>query len=401
MNILTENDDKVADDNQEQPVESTWMKYPDRYSSNSVDIEASVPKTRDTVKSKSKFHPGVKKSRFDEDNRNSSIVTRASSRGNLSDYKNKSIMRSGIPRSTKKEAKGNNIVSNISSFIPMVQQKQAAAVCTGKRDIKVKALEAAEAAKRREQEKENERKKKKEALKLERARIGKENAIEMELNKKKKNEEQKKKEADIAARKRQREEEEKKQVAKKRKLVAEAQKNQKLQYEKSRAGKPESEKQQGKNVVIAGNRKGADNTRQNKNSVKNSLQQKDTELRIDKSLASVVQQVASVSEVHDTSNDCGLKETVTSILEKSPVKVGHANSTTQELSYDMSPYQSDNDDDEEDDQPTKKFIPSWSSKSRVAMVLPLQQQIDPVKLFPLESFCNMDEVLLPRRLQAH
>nr|GEU73500.1 hypothetical protein [Tanacetum cinerariifolium] len=67
----------------------------------------------------------------------------------------------------------------------------------------------------------------------------------------------------------------------------------------------------------------------------------------------------------------------------------------------MSPYQSDGDDDEEDDQPTKKFIPSWGSKSRVAMVLPLQQQINPLKLFPLESFFNMDEVLLPRRLQAH
>ncbi|GJS88284.1 RNA-directed DNA polymerase, eukaryota, reverse transcriptase zinc-binding domain protein [Tanacetum coccineum] len=82
---------------------------------------------------------------------------------------------------------------------------------------------------------------------------------------------------------------------------------------------------------------------------------------------------------------------VASILEKSPVKVGPANSRTQELSYDMSPYQSDDDYEEEDDQPTKKFIPSWCSKSRVAMVLPLQQQIDPVKLFPLQSFCNMDE----------
>ncbi|GKA92516.1 hypothetical protein Tco_0814441 [Tanacetum coccineum] len=306
MSILTENDDKVADDNQEPPVESTSMKYPDRYSSNSI-------------------------SRFDEDYRKSSIVTRASSIGNLSDYRNKSIMKVDTQGLQRKEAKGNNIVSNISSFIPMVQQKQAAAVCTGKRDIKVKALEAAEAAKRREQEKENERKKKKEALKLERARIGKENAIEMELNKKKKNEEQKKKEADIAARKRQREEEEKKQVAKKRKLVAEAQKNQKLQYEKSRAGKLESEKQQGKNVVIAGNRKGADNTRQNKNTVKNSLQQKDTELRTDKSLASVVQQVASVSENHDTSNDCGLKETVTSQLENHPLKLGLQIQQLQEL----------------------------------------------------------------------
>ncbi|GKD18620.1 putative inner centromere protein, ARK-binding domain-containing protein [Tanacetum coccineum] len=92
---------------------------------------------------------------------------------------------------------------------------------------------------------------------------------------------------------------------------------------------------------------------------------------------------------------------VASILEKSPVKVGPANSRTQELSYDMSPYQSDDDDEEEDDQPTKKFIPSWCSKSRVAMVLPLQQQIDPVKLFPLQSFCNMDEVMLPIRLQTH
>ncbi|GJX99973.1 ribonuclease H-like domain, reverse transcriptase, RNA-dependent DNA polymerase [Tanacetum coccineum] len=84
------------------------------------------------------------------------------------------------------------------------------------------------------------------------------------------------------------------------------------------------------------------------------------------------------------------------------VKVGACSiSRTQELSYDMSPYQSDDDDEEEDDQPTKKFIPSWCSKSRVAMVLPLQQQIDPVKLFPLQSFCNMDEVMLPIRLQAH
>ncbi|GJW04143.1 protein MOR1 isoform X2 [Tanacetum coccineum] len=82
---------------------------------------------------------------------------------------------------------------------------------------------------------------------------------------------------------------------------------------------------------------------------------------------------------------------VTSILEKSPVKVGPANSRTEELSYDMSPYQSVDDDEEEDDQPTKKFIPLWCSKSHVAMILPLNQQIDPVKLFPLQSFCNMGE----------
>ncbi|WVY98438.1 hypothetical protein V8G54_030589 [Vigna mungo] len=62
----------------------------------------------------------------------------------------------------------NNIVSNVSSFVPLVQQKQAAAVVTGKRDIKVKALEAAEAAKRMAEKKENERKMKKEVLRLQR-----------------------------------------------------------------------------------------------------------------------------------------------------------------------------------------------------------------------------------------
>ncbi|KVI02334.1 hypothetical protein Ccrd_019377, partial [Cynara cardunculus var. scolymus] len=211
---------------------STNMKYSDRCSSYSANKEVSL-------KQKPANHSGIKVSRYEE-NRTSSIATRASSRGNVSlqtEYSKIKSMRKGIPRVSQKEAKGGNIVSSIRSFIPIVQQKQAAAVCPGKRDIKVKALEAAEAAKRREQEKENERKMKKEALKLERARMEKENAREMELNKKKQQEEKKKKEADIAARKRQREEDERKQMAKKRKHVAEARKEQKLQYEKSRAGK--------------------------------------------------------------------------------------------------------------------------------------------------------------------
>ncbi|KAI3703076.1 hypothetical protein L6452_28831 [Arctium lappa] len=335
------------------------MKYSDRCSSYSANKEVSL-------KQKPKNHPGIRISRYEE-NRTSSIATRASSRGNVSlqtEYsKIKSSVRKGIPRLSQKEAKRNNIVSNITSFIPIVQQKQAAAVCPGKRDIKVKALEAAEAAKRREQEKENERKMKKEALKLERARMEKENAREMELNKKKKQEEQKKKEADIAARKRQREEDEKKQMAKKRKHVAEARKEQKLQYEKSRAGKVEMEKQHAKNAAIAGNKKGSDNAtenlRQNRNADERSSQRNDTELRTDKNLVSFVQQVTTVLENFDASN--GGKEKATSIVEKSPVKVGLVRLTSQENSYDISPYQcSDDEDEEEDEIPTKKFVPSWA-----------------------------------------
>ncbi|KAI3828360.1 hypothetical protein L1987_02460 [Smallanthus sonchifolius] len=416
MKIERENDDEVAVEIQEPPIESTEvctqhenhvfkssMKDPDRYSSNSVSIEVTVPRTRDKVKHKPKLHHGIKVSRYEE-NRNSSIATRASSRGNLSvNSKNKSNMRSGIPRLSQKEARRNNIVSNITSFIPIVQQKQAAAVCTGKRDIKVKALEAAEAAKRREQEKENERKLKKEALKLERARIGKENAKEMELNLKKQ-QELKKKEADIAAKKRQREEEERKQLAKKRKLLAEVQKNQKLKYEKSRVEKLESEKHL-KNAAMAGNKKKSENLRENKNADENSFKKQDTELRIDKTLPSVVQQVTSVPENDDASNDCGEKDKATSVHEMSPAKVIPVKLTSQENSYDISPYQcsddeDDDDDDEEDDLTTKKFVPSWASKNRVAMALPLQQKLDPESIFSVDSFCSMDEVLLPRRLQA-
>ncbi|PPS18366.1 hypothetical protein GOBAR_AA02200 [Gossypium barbadense] len=79
--------------------------------------------------------------------------------------------RKGGPSFSEKELKLNNIVSNVTSFIPLVQQKQAASIATGKRDVKVKALEAAEAAKKLAEKKENDRKMKKEALKLERKRL--------------------------------------------------------------------------------------------------------------------------------------------------------------------------------------------------------------------------------------
>ncbi|KAI3755932.1 hypothetical protein L1987_55742 [Smallanthus sonchifolius] len=407
----TENDDEVVVEIQERLHESTevWsqlanhvptksMKYPDRCSSNSVNIEVSVPRTRDKVKHKPKFHHGFKASTYDEESRSSSIITHASSRGILSEInRNKSSMRSGIPRLSQKEAKRNNIVSNITSFIPIVQQKQAAAVCTGKRDIKVKALEAAEAAKRCEQNKENERRMKKEALKLERARIGKENAKEMELNLIKKQEELKKKEADIAARKRLREEEERKQMAKRRKLAAEAQKIQKIKLEKLRARKVEIEK----HAAVAGNKTKSENMIQNKIANENSVKKQDSELRTNKTLANVVQHVTYVLENIDASSDCGEKEKATCVQEKSPVKIGPMKLSIQENSYDISPYQcSDDEDDEEDDLPTKKFVPSWASKNRVAMVLPLQQKLDPESIFSVDSFCSMDEVLLPRRLQG-
>ncbi|KAL4579978.1 hypothetical protein LXL04_016150 [Taraxacum kok-saghyz] len=367
--------DEVAIPNQlaeREPPPTGPMKYRERCSSNSVNVQVNVPRTQDKVKYKSKFHPGSIRSSKDE-NRTPSVSTRTSTRRNASfQTQNSKTMRSGIKRPSHKDSKLTNIVSNITSFVSIVQQKQAAAVAPVKRDIKVKALEAAEAAKRREQEKENERKMKKEALKIERARVEKENAREMELNKKRKQEEMKKKEADVAARKKQREEDERKQVAKKRK-IAEARKDQKVQHEKTRGGK---------NAVIAGNKKGSENVRPNKNG----------DERNDKSLLpDAIHQVTSVTAQKETS-----------VVEKSPGQAGSMGLTGQEPSYDISPYQcsDDEDEDEDDDLPNKKFVPSWASKKAVGMVLPLQHEVDPETIFPVGSFCNMDEVLLPRRLQT-
>ncbi|KAI8012016.1 hypothetical protein LOK49_LG06G00328 [Camellia lanceoleosa] len=107
----------------------------------------------------------------------------------------------------------------------------------GKRDIKVKALEAAEAAKRLEEKRQNERKMKKDALKLERERKEQENLRQMEINKKKKEEEQKKKDADMAARKRLKEEEKRKEKERKGKRIEEPRQQQRGKEEKLRAGK--------------------------------------------------------------------------------------------------------------------------------------------------------------------
>ncbi|KAH9329646.1 hypothetical protein KI387_001754, partial [Taxus chinensis] len=65
------------------------------------------------------------------------------------------------PRSSQKPS---NILCNMRSFIPLVQQKQAAAIMTGKREIKVKALEAAEAAKRLEEKREQDRRMRKDLV---------------------------------------------------------------------------------------------------------------------------------------------------------------------------------------------------------------------------------------------
>ncbi|KAK9911869.1 hypothetical protein M0R45_035751 [Rubus argutus] len=83
-----------------------------------------------------------------------SVTTKFSLTGTQKNVKKKLGFQSSSHLS-ELEPKRNSIVSNITSFIPLLQQKQAAAALPGNRDIKVKALEAAEAAKRLAERKDN------------------------------------------------------------------------------------------------------------------------------------------------------------------------------------------------------------------------------------------------------
>ncbi|KAL9275006.1 hypothetical protein AKJ16_DCAP26755, partial [Drosera capensis] len=234
-----------------------------------------------------------------------------------------------------KDKKFANIVSNVKSFIPLVQQKQAAAALKAanlaRRETRLKVLEAAEAAKRLDEKKENERKQKKEALKLKRARLKEENLRQMELQKKLKEEERKKREAEVAARKRQREEEERKEKERKRRRTEDARRHQR---------EPEAK------------------------------------------IQAVPKEQNCKLPVED-------KGSTTPMLGRD----GHSNvESIREPSYEISPYQcSDDELDEEDENKPKKFIPTWGRKSSIAQALPAMQNMDPDVIFPLESFFSMDE----------
>ncbi|KAK9689523.1 hypothetical protein RND81_09G064500 [Saponaria officinalis] len=306
---------------------------------------------------------------------------------------------------SEKEPKRNNIVSNVKSFVPLVQQKQAAATAPVKRDIKVKALEAAGAAKRLAEKKEDERRQKKEALKTERARLEQESLKQMELAKKLKEEAKKKREAENAVKKRQRAEEENKERERKRKRVEDARCEQKKAQEKIHAWREEL-------------RYGAEEQGTLEGKELNNKAQKEFDGETEASISSKpVNELVDSGTVRNNAGDGIPTSSNNIIIEHSLIGkvdsvVTAENSTpflnkgdkpirenSEEQSYDISPYQcSDDEEEEEDEMPNKKFIPSWASKSSVSLVLSSLRHLDPETLFPPGSFCSLDEVLLPKRL---
>ncbi|KAL8131753.1 uncharacterized protein LOC141697467 [Apium graveolens] len=375
-------------------------------------IDSSSEEIHSSVKQRLRNHCSNNKSKnWGKENQLSSVVANnievgesLQNRFSKAKLSSTTSIKRGAQRLSEK-VKRNNIVSNVTSFIPLVQQKQAAAVCKGKRDIKVRALEAAEAAKRLEEKKEYERKIKKEALKLERAKIEQETLRQREFDKRKKEEELKKKDADLAARKRLREEEGRKEKERKRKRIGVGMQTNRAQEEKTFAGKREKEKQCGNMGKSTNIRKESDNRTatgrygDKVSRVGNTLKKPESQTEF-KTTTSYIQEASTVPEICENLGNCDGSTKSTSMLDQLYSKSGDGTNTTREKSYEMSPYQhSDDEEEEEEEVPAKKFIPSWASKNRVALVLASQQLIDPSVIFPRESFCSMNEALLPRHLQ--
>ncbi|XP_019452394.1 PREDICTED: uncharacterized protein LOC109354382 [Lupinus angustifolius] len=301
-----------------------------------------------------------------------------------------SLKRPG-PTYSEGNSKHNNIVCGITSFIPLVQKKQEAAIITGKRDINVKALQTGEAAKRMLEKKENDRKMRREALMQERLQ-------------KKKEEEERKKVAEMAAKKRQREDEEKKDKERKKKRVNNVKKQQqerkktqaKKEYteiqsqatgeEVQERNKPVDERENHKNLQLQENRE---------SSVEN-ISKYQPSIIWDSTNNKTKENCPEYSEaVHNCANNGKGMGNLTKATEDDDLIIKNS---VQEQSYEISPYKGSDDElDDEDDVPNNKFIPPWASKQQLSRVVP-SQKTDPEMIFPPQSFCNIVEVL-PRKLQ--
>ncbi|CAK7324493.1 unnamed protein product [Dovyalis caffra] len=378
----------------------------DRYSLASVNTECSFTGTCRRDKLKHGNQKGNRRKHNIKAKENESILgVNGVKRANKSHYNRsskpilsgKTNLRKGGPGLMLTESRHNNIVSNITSFIPLVQQKQAAAVVTGKKDVKVKALEAAEVAKRLAERKENERKMRKEALKLERAKMGEQNLRQLELEKEKREQERKRKEADMAAKKRQREEEEKRRGKGKESVLRKQGGNSSLCTRKIYMLREERERKNDERAFE--NKESKDKSGKHdkieKEKGDNNLQ-KVPETEPGTSRVSTIDDGKSsiIPEGCVALGDCDDNSKEMTVFSKAAGNGNIMSNISQEQSYEISPYKGSDDEDEDDDNDdmeNNKYIPSWARKNHVGLIVSSQQSTDPQTIFTPESFPEKSE----------
>ncbi|KAF3509847.1 hypothetical protein F2Q69_00001200 [Brassica cretica] len=280
-----------------------------------------------------------------------------------------------------KQPRHNKTVSNSTSFVQ--QQKPVAALATG--DVKVKALEAAEASKRIAEQKENDRKMKKEAMKLERARLKLENLRKHEMEKKKKDDERKKKEAEIALK--QEMEKKKKEEERKRKKFEMA--DRKRQREENKKLKEAKRQQVAK---VERQQKQPNEKLQAEKELKR--QAMDAKIKAQKELKEEHSNAEKIREEANTR----IPDDDTYASRDDDIKVISNQVKMSEESYNMSSYKcSEDESKEEDNMKNHKFVPSWASKNNILLAVHSQQTRDLNITFPAKSSRNITQVLLPRK----
>ncbi|XP_028554671.1 reticulocyte binding protein 2 homolog b, partial [Dendrobium catenatum] len=301
----------------------------------------------------------------------------------------------------RKGCKPSNILSSISSLIPLIQQKkQQALPLQRKKDIKVKALEAAEAAKRLEDQMKIEREKRKEAVKLEREKLKQENAKLLKLKQNKKDEERRKKE-DVAAKKRQREAEERKVKDRKRQCIEETRTLQREGRDKLHCEKAEKDIQQ---KAMDEKQKGG---KQGKNGGQKKLERgvNATESQMAEEMQYCTVQLANTETILGGDKSQALEASGehksfekgvgrSNVLREIIEETVSATQTSLELqSYEMSPYQTSDDEDMEEDSRQKKYIPLWARGERLGEIILTNLQLDPKDIFSRKRSFNVSQVL--------
>ncbi|CAN6196322.1 unnamed protein product [Urochloa humidicola] len=273
---------------------------------------------------------------------------------------------------TGKRSKPNNNVANVASFIPLVKQKVQPAAACGKKDVRVKALEAAEAAKRLEEKKQNEREMRKAAAKLEREKLKQ----EKELKKKQEEEEKKKRDVDVATRKRQREEEERREKERKRKCVEEARKQQRQPMERRPANSEKDAHPKASSLQ--------DNKELQKNLAKSVKGQvKPDEMTSLRDMAiKINNEMVGVADERPASFGSQSQENIPKNLEES---------------YMMTPYKDSDDEDDdfdlkEESRRRRKLIPSWAQGENLEKILLSNYILDHRTIFERKRSSNLSEI---------
>ncbi|XP_066390419.1 uncharacterized protein [Miscanthus floridulus] len=274
-----------------------------------------------------------------------------------------------------KRSKPSNIVANVASFIPLVKPKvQPACV---KKDVRVKALEAAEAAKRLEEKKRNEREMRKATAKLEREKLKQ----EKELKQKQEEEQKKKRGADVATRKRQRDEEERREKERKKKCIEEARKQQTRPMERKHANNDKE-----------AHPEAHDNKERQKN------------------LAEAVKVPVKVDEMTGLGGKAtnSHNEMVVITDERPKIFGSHCQENIPnsiEESYIMTPYKDSDDEDDdfehkEESRRRRKLVPSWARGENLENILLSNYVLDVRKIFARKCSSDLSEtcpVHIPQR----